>query len=268
MRTSSRLALSLLAVTLAPACTGGDGGGGGGPFRGFVTAGLGRDANFGDGFEGSAAFLSKGISDNGFLEGVDGDCEEIEDVLADSIGFQDAGETIDLSTPGGTLTLDTFLFPGLYASFSGGPAAMWTTGGTVTITAPGGSGIDAFVRTFPLSGALTLTSPDPTADAVIDPANDFTLAWTSSGTTDPIFVNIEQENADFETVFSVTCRFDDDGSAVIPASFLEDLSADTDIDTYLSISKERITILSDIPGLGGDLIADGVVTYELNATVQ
>lgn len=269
MRTPVRSALALVAATLAPACSGGDGGGGGGgAFRGFVTAGLGRDATFGDGFEGSAAFLTKGIDDNGFLDGVDGDCGDFGQDLSGSVGFQDAGETVDLSTDGGTLTLDTFLFPGLYASFAGGDAAMWSMGGTVTITAPGGSAVDAFERTFPLSGALTLTTPDPTGDALLDRNADFTIAWTSSGTTDPIFVNIEQENEDFDTVFSLTCRFDDDGSAVVPASFLGDLSTAAGIGTYVRISKERITILTDIPGLGGDLVADGSVSYELDATVQ
>lgn len=267
MRTRLRYGFALLVVSLASACTGGDGGGGGGPYRGFVTAGLGRDS-FGDNFEGSAAFLSKGIDDNGFLDGVDGDCSEPPNDLGSTASFQDAGETVELSTDGGTLTLDTFLFPGLYASFTGGDAAMWTMGGTVTFTAPGGSGVDAFVKTFPLSGGLTLTTPDPAGDALLDRNADFTIAWTSSGTADPIFVSIEQENADFDEVFSVTCRFDDDGSGVVPASFLDGLSTNADFNTYVSVSKERITILTDVPGLGGDLVADGSVSYDLNATVQ
>jgi hypothetical protein len=268
MRTNVRVVLGLLVVTLGSACSGDGGGGGGGPFRGFVSAGLARDAAFGDNFEGSAAFLSKGIGDNGFLEGVDGDCGDIGEDLGSSVGFQDAGDTVDISTDGGTLVLDTFLFPGLYASFTGGDASMWSMGGTVTFTAPGGSGVDGFERTFPLSGALTLTTPDPAGDALLDRNADFTLAWTSSGTTDPIFVSIEQENDNFDTVFSLTCRFDDDGSGVVPASFLGDLSTAANITSYVSISKERITILTDIPGLGGDLVADGSVSYDLGATVQ
>lgn len=264
MRTIARL-LPLVCLALSVSGCPSEGGGGGGPFRGFATAGLSRDPDFGDSFEGSAVFLASGIKVPDPAEVADGTCrDELQDAGQGS--FQDAGDTVDLVTAGGTLTLEA-LIPGIYINFGGGDASLWSMGGTVSLEAPGGGGVSQFSRDFTFSGGMTLTSPDPAANLDIDRTQDLVLAWTSSGSTDPIFVTIEQYDFDAdETTFYLSCKFDDDGSATLTPAQLLDMSTDANLDTSLSVSKERLTTIEDIPGLGGDFIGTGSVSYNLTAT--
>lgn len=256
-----RIALALLALsTTTAACSGGDGGGGGGSgVRGFVTAGLSRDATFGDSFGGSAVFIDRSIPIPD-LETADGTCiEGGGGELSGNVNFKDVGATVTIITSAGDLVMDALL-PGIY--FGDGADTLWSMGETVTFETAGGA-VDSFTRDFEMSGALTLTSPDPALDLTINRAVDFTLAWTSSGTTDPIFVTIEQYDFDTdETPFSLTCRFDDDGSATIASSLLSDMVVDPNLDTDVSIAKERLTFIEDVPGIG-TIVGDGSVTYSL-----
>lgn len=245
-------------VLCAAACSGGDGGGGGSGIRGFVTSTLERDADFGDSFSGAAVFLAQSIPIPD-LETPDGDCNEGGGELSGNITFKDVGETVTLVTSSGELVLDPFI-AGIY--FGYGDASLWQMGGTVTVETPGGD-VPAFSRDFTQAGGFTLTAPDPAANLTIDRASDLTLAWSSSGTNDPIFVSIEQYDFDNdETVFSLLCRFDDDGSGTIPSSLLGDMSTDANLNTDLGVSKERLTFLEDVPGIG-TLVGDGQVTYSI-----
>lgn len=256
--------LSLLAIATS-ACSGGDGGGGGGSgVRGFVTAGLERDATFGDSFGGSAVFIGQSIPIPD-LDTADGECNDDRGVTLGNVTFKDVGATVSVITSSGELVMDA-LIPGIY--FGNGDASLWQMGGTATVETPGGA-VAAFSRDFPMSGSLTLTAPDPAVDATINRAVDLTLAWTSSGSDDPVFVTIEQYDFDAdETVFQLACRFDDDGTGTIASALLGDMVVDANLETDISVSKERLTFLEDIPGIG-TMVADGNVTYNITVdTVQ
>ena len=188
MRSLLTLPISLAFLALTTTACSGDGGGGGGGsgVHGFVTAGLTRDASFGDDFGGSAVFINQSIPVPD-LEMADGECKENGSSSLGNVSFKDVGDTVTLVASSGEVVFDAFL-PGVY--FGSGAASLWQMGGTVTLEA------DDFSMSFPMSGAFTLTSPDPANDPVLTPGNDFVLAWTSSGASDPIFVTIEQYNFD------------------------------------------------------------------------
>lgn len=265
-----RVVLAVIAAsTVAAACSGGGGKGGGGQ-HGFIL--FGKSAGDFLTFEGSAAFTNQGF-DLG-LEVIeqlaDDTCIDFNNdiVLSPDVVFLDAGATITISGPAGDLSLAPFSQE-FFIYTAGGDASLFTRGAGYTVTVPGGEGVDAFTTNITATSDLTLNSPDPGAASVIlDKSQPLTVAWTSTGGVDPIYVTLTQDNfSTEETIANVVCKFVDDGTASVPANFLTPLQASSNIslDTVINVAKRRFTTIETSVG---DVVLSVETAWEVDLTVQ
>lgn len=260
------VAVAVAGAGMAAGCSGGDGGGGGG-VRAAVGAGIARSASGGE-FEAFAVFPAGSIPiDEEDVQVPDGTCRTSPLAQINVIEFRDAGPQLTLSGPAGDMPLDVFFFEGFYAGTES--ADFFTHGATYTLSAPGGARIDAFSQAFTMSGDFTLTDPpESTASMTLDRAQDFTIAWTSTGSADPILVVFDQYDADLNTLAYVSCRFTDDGSATVPSSALQELTASSPgVTTVIEVSKQRYQFI-DIDAVGMTAFAGQASWAVEDVTVQ
>ncbi len=266
-----RFALAIIAATTAAAACSGGGGGGGGGQHGIIT--FGKTGGDFASFSGSAVFVNQGF-DIGIEEInaiPDDTCMRSPSavVLNENVVFLDAGPTITVSGPAGAITLEPFSSDFYIYTGGNGSAGLFVRGGGYTVTVPGGDGVDAFTTTITATSDLTLNSPDPDAfEVILDKTQNLTVAWTSTGGVDPVYVSVNQDNFQTdETIVSVICKFADDGTASIPSNFLSPLEASTnpDLDTILSVSKQRFTTVETSVG---DVVLVVQTDWEVDLTVQ
>lgn len=129
----------------------------------------------------------------------------------------------------GTLSLYGALFPltiafdagGLYQQ-AGGAGQLWTEGGALTVTAPGGD-VPPFSFSLPRMGLVRVTSPvAPNARIVVDRRVPFNVTWTGSSVGEVWLsvLSFEQLGALHHTV-SLACTYPaGQGGASVPALLL------------------------------------------------
>lgn len=127
---------------------------------------------------------------------------------------QDAGPSVDLTGPAATLSLPRDL--GLYTA-TAGEQFPWTTGTRIIVESDGGPDVGPFSEPIDLPGGVMLTAAQrQQIPTTLQEPNDLVLTWTSFGKTEPVFVTISGSGSK-----SLTCKFKDDGLAVIPYSYLD-----------------------------------------------
>lgn len=145
-----------------------------------------------------------------------------------SITSLDAGQ-VSVSDGATNITLDKNVFESSI-SYTASPAtSFFDNAASFTFNGSGGSGVGAFSVTLPSTSALELLSPEPSTNVEIDPAQDLNLVWTNNnfGVGEVLAslsgTDLDLNNPTNSTVYSISCRFIDDGDGTIPANLLAQL---------------------------------------------
>lgn len=247
------LGAALAAMAISLGCSGGGDDGAG--YRGFVSVDREHDPTFGDTFGASAVWLSVNLPLNiSPFEQADGECMEYP--AGGTIGnftVLDAGTSLLLDGPNGDLTLtDAFGF-GYAASVDS--SGYFVGGGTYTLSGTGGADISAFSIPLTAPAAITaVTAPNISSGSFNLPRSaDLTLAWSPAG-TGRVLVSVDQYDGNTDDLIaSVVCRFDNDGSGVIPAARFANFSTDTLHYTDFSLDAMNATTV-DVPGAGSTIV--------------
>lgn len=184
----------------------------------------------------------------------------------------DAGEFLELTTPGGTLQVARGSFSGqTFYSTTNPSGTHFEAGGSYTLT---GSGDPEEVDLGPFSGSwkgsegIDVTSPDLSAPISVDRFVDLTIQWTSTGGNAPVFVYLFQQDDQTAVTHATLCKFADDGEGVVRSPTLDDFS-ETLPAIYDGISVFKVTASSfNVGGLEAPVVvlsqsvASAGVTFE------
>ena len=208
----------------------------------------------------------------GFPDMADGDCiqQGTPDIFA-STGHLDAGEFLNLATPGGNLQVARTTFNGQVFYTSTDPSGThFASEGNYTLS---GDGDPTEVDLGPFSGSwkgpqsVSVTSPDFTAPQTIDRFVDLSITWTSTGSA-PVFVSMFQKDDQNNIIHSEWCKFTDDGEGTIRSptldNFDETLLAVFDGISVFKISGGSFNVSGlDAPVLSVNMsLVGGAVTFE------
>lgn len=131
-------------------------------------------------------------------------------------------------------------------------------GTSFTFTGTGGPGAGAFSVGVPTTKPFNLISPPPGVDLTINSSQNLVLTWennnfgTGEVTADLAGAAIDFENPQNSKVYSINCRFVDDGEGVIPADLLSQLKQKLPDNPPFPIDIP-LDIPIDIPDLGSKI---------------
>ncbi len=179
----------------------------------------------------------------------------------------DAGETVSVVGSTGTMVFEKF-----HRSESFFYSAAVATTGSFYVANAGyavmGSGgeLGAFSFPFTTAALVDLTAPDPAqlASLPIPPGTDLDIRWTGMA-GQPLEVSFFRDTCSGCATPLVTCMFEDDGSAVLPAGEIarvRSLASGTD---HLRISR-IVEETGEHPGLVAPFRATAQITYYFEAT--
>lgn len=155
----------------------------------------------------------------------DGECQAFSEAQSFDLEtvptLLDAGEGLNLDTPGGSLSMTRIEYEGdVYYQASKTGNDHFSSKGLYTLTSTGNEPIAAFDASIQAPEDLTVTEPDLTAATVINRNEDLTIAWTSTGSNTPIYATITQKDLDQSTLKATLCKFTDDGEGTITTDTL------------------------------------------------
>jgi hypothetical protein len=141
----------------------------------------------------------------------------------------DAGESILLSNASTAASVslikdqDALSFGYIfYQAPEGQPGNAFYQGeATYTFNVPGGPNLSAANVSLTAPLPLMLTQPVLTMSAMHNAATDMVLAWNGNSGIGEVEASLS--GVDFSNVYSIDCRFSDDGSASIPAALITQL---------------------------------------------
>ena len=175
------------------------------------------------------------------------------------------GGSGQLSASAGTVTLSTasgggdfFFLPlgGLQLYLMQSQTGVYLAdGGTYTLSATGDQ-VGAFTTEFLGPADVSVSEPADLTSAgpiTIDRSQDMPLEWTSHDDGLPVFVFILRHEQQDQAPQVVVCKFEDDGSAVIPASAFGMVDAtEFGVKDRLQIAKYRVATFQP-PGVSAPL---------------
>jgi hypothetical protein len=118
-----------------------------------------------------------------------------------------------------------------YAPFSNGSTTLWSGGETVSVTSPGGTGVEAFTAQVKAPKKLTVLTPAakpnnfPFANEpyLVDRDRPYQVSWNDTANAD-VEVVISSTSADKTKTAQVSCRFAPEASpSYVPRELLGDL---------------------------------------------